>query len=84
MSSVDLMRGSRYSHGGWCGGTECTRCYKYSCGTCGQRSNLMMSCLFCYARLHGSAASAVADASSDASVSRADASTANAVRGADD
>lgn len=44
-----FLRGSPYSHTGYCTGETCASCYKYSCSKCGERSNLLFSCLFCSA-----------------------------------
>lgn len=42
-----FLRGAKYSHEGPCQGTNCSKCYKYRCVVCMERSNLMMTCLFC-------------------------------------
>jgi hypothetical protein len=44
------MRGCAYSHDGPCEGDGCARCYKYACARCGERSNLVFSCLFCHSK----------------------------------
>jgi hypothetical protein len=44
------LRGCRYYHAGPCGGDACSLCYKYRCPSCGERSNLLMTCLFCAPR----------------------------------
>jgi hypothetical protein len=44
------LRGCPYDHAGPCDGDACSLCYKYRCLSCGERSNLLMTCLFCAAR----------------------------------
>ena len=47
MQGDEFLRGAKYAHHGPCDGPACSKCYKYACPICHERSNLIMSCLFC-------------------------------------